>query len=252
MNYRCGHCKALLPDWHEASTKLYGDSVMLGVVDATVETTLASQYGVKGYPTIKVFPGGPKSSSTAQDYMGGRTTQQIVKYALDEVDRSGVPKEVPELTSQSMLEVNCAGSNKLCVLVALPHILDSGAAGRDKYREVLAQVAKAFRGTPFEFMWFEGGNAQLELEQAMEFTFGYPAVAAFSLEKKVYAVQRGSFTEKAIGKFLNSIISGRQVTAPLQALPNVVTTEPWDGLDGVPVEEESLEDIMGEDWGQEL
>jgi protein disulfide-isomerase A6 len=239
-----------MPDWAEASKKLHGEGVLLGVVDATVETTLAQQYGVKGYPTIKVFPGGPKTSSSAQDYQGGRSTAQIVQYALAEVDRTGIPKEIPELTSQELLQEKCSGANKLCVLVALPHILDSGASGRNKYRETLAQVAKSFRGTPFDFLWFEGGNAQTELESALEFTFGYPAVAAMSLEKMVFAVQRGSFNEKAIGKFLNSIINGRQGTLPMQSSPKIKTTQPWDGMDASPVEDEPLDDIMGEDWGE--
>lgn len=238
-----------MPDWAEASKKLYGEGVLLGVVDATVETALAQQYGVKGYPTIKLFPGGPKTPSSAQEYQGGRSTIQIVQYALAEVDRTGSPKEILELTSQDMLQEKCSGSNKLCVVVALPHILDSGAQGRNKYREVLAQVSKSFRGSPFEFLWFEGGNAQMELESTLEFTFGYPAVAAISLDKMAFAVQRGSFNEKAIGKFLNSIISGRQGTLPMQA-PKIITTQPWDGLDAAPVEDEPLDDIMGEDWGE--
>jgi len=246
----CGHCKALMPDWMEASAKLHGEGVLLGVVDATVETTLASQYAVKGFPTIKIFPGGPKTSSSAIDYQGGRTVAQIVQYALAEVDRTGIPKEIPELTNEEMLQEHCSGANKLCVLVALPHILDSGASGRNKYRETFAKVSKSFRGTPFEFLWFEGGNSQMELESILEFTFGYPAVAAISLEKQVFAVQRGSFNEKAISKFLNSIISGRQGTLPMISPPKIVTTTPWDGLDAAPVEEEPLDDIMGEDWGE--
>jgi protein disulfide-isomerase A6 len=240
----CGHCKALMPDWFVASEKLRGEGVMLGFVDATVETALAQQYGVKGFPTIKVFPGGPKTPSSAQEYQGGRTTVQIVQYALAEVDRSGVPKEVPELTTPDMLQDNCGGANKLCILVALPHILDSGAAGRNKYRETLNQVSRSFRGTPFELMWFEGGNEQMELEATLELTFGYPAVAAVSLDKQAFAVQRGAFNEKAISKFLNSIMSGRQATLPMQSSPVVKTTQPWDGLDAALVEEEPLDDFM--------
>ena len=50
----CGHCKQLEPEWNEAAAKLKG-TVKLGKVDATVETGLASKYGIKGYPTIKYF-----------------------------------------------------------------------------------------------------------------------------------------------------------------------------------------------------
>lgn len=65
----CGHCKNLEPEWEEAATKLKG-AVKFGKVDATVETTLAQKYGVKGYPTIKYWNYGEKSSRNVQDYQG--------------------------------------------------------------------------------------------------------------------------------------------------------------------------------------
>jgi len=243
----CGHCKALLPEWATASFKLDGSGAYLGIVDATVETTLASQYDVKGYPTIKIFPGGAnKSSADAMEYQGGRTAEQIVQYALAEVDRTGVPKEIPELTGPDVLEQNCAGANRICVLVALPHILDSGAEGRNKYRQMIANVAKNFRGSAFNFIWFEG-SSQLDLEKKLELTFGYPAVAALSIDKGVYAVQRGSFVEKNIGKFLSGITTGRQPTMKIAEMPEIKSVDPWDGMDGSPIEEEPLDDIMGWD-----
>lgn len=50
----CGHCKKLEPEWNEAAAKLKGQ-VRFGKVDATVEGELAQKFGVRGYPTIKIF-----------------------------------------------------------------------------------------------------------------------------------------------------------------------------------------------------
>jgi protein disulfide-isomerase-like protein len=50
----CGHCKSLAPEWSKAAAQLK-NTVRLGTVDATVESSLASKYGIKGYPTLKVF-----------------------------------------------------------------------------------------------------------------------------------------------------------------------------------------------------
>ena len=245
----CGHCKALQPEWDEASSKLDGSGAFLGIVDATVETSLASQFGVSGYPTIKVFPGGSgKTYSDAMEYEGGRQSEQIVQYALAEVDRSGVPKEIPELTSAQVMKDTCEGTNKICVFFALPHILESGADGRNKYKDIMASSAKAVRGMSFHFIWFEG-SSQPSLEQELELTFGYPAVAAYSVEKGVYAVHRASFTETNIRKFLMGITTGRQSTYAIRSVPEINTVEPWDGKDGVPFEEEPLDDIMG--WDDE-
>ena len=247
----CGHCKALLPEYEQAAQSLATQKadVLLGIVDATVEEDLARQYRVQGYPTIKVFPGGtPKHPSMARDYPGGRDTASMVQHILMEVDKSGVPKEIPELIHSQMMLEECQGTGQICVVAALPHILDSGVEGRNTYRDILTAASKSVRGmSAFTFFWFEGGSNQLDLEDSLELTFGYPALAAFSIDKMVYTVQRSSFSEGNIRKFLLGITSGRQGTMTMTDVPKVATAEPWDGKEGVPFEEESLEDIMGWD-----
>ena len=74
----CGHCKNLEPHWKQAAGELKG-KVKLGAVDATVHQSLAGKYGVQGYPTIKYFPAGSKGD--AEEYDGGRTADDIVKWA---------------------------------------------------------------------------------------------------------------------------------------------------------------------------
>lgn len=53
----CGHCKALAPEYEVAATALKEKNIPLVKVDCTEEGDLCKEYGVEGYPTIKVFRG---------------------------------------------------------------------------------------------------------------------------------------------------------------------------------------------------
>jgi protein disulfide-isomerase A6 len=237
----CGHCVRLEPEWKEAGRILASEDVVLGWVDATVEEQLAYAYQVQGYPTIKIFSGGSKSGTTPYDYPGERVAPALVEFLLTEVEKTGVPRPIPELTDFALLEESCGGANHLCVLAALPHILDSGAAGREAYLQSLSKVAKTFRKN-FSFLWFEGGTAQTELEEALGLTFGFPALVALSLDRQALAVLHGAFRDTNIQTFLFGITTGRQAVLPLTAALNVATTTPWDGLDGqVDAEEDDFD-----------
>lgn len=64
----CGHCKSLAPEYEEAATTLKEKNIALAKVDCTEEADLCQQYGVEGYPTIKVFRG----PDNVQPYSGQR------------------------------------------------------------------------------------------------------------------------------------------------------------------------------------
>ena len=64
----CGHCKALAPEYEEAATQLKEKEIPLVKVDCTEEVDLCKDYGVEGYPTLKVFRG----PDNIQAYQGAR------------------------------------------------------------------------------------------------------------------------------------------------------------------------------------
>ncbi|GAB4844164.1 disulfide-isomerase [Ancistrocladus abbreviatus] len=77
----CGHCKKLAPEYEKAASILsnHDPSIILAKVDANEESNreLASNYEVKGFPTLKILRNGGK---TVQDYKGPRDAEGIVEY----------------------------------------------------------------------------------------------------------------------------------------------------------------------------
>jgi protein disulfide-isomerase A6 len=202
----CGHCKALAPQWEAAASRLAPEGVKLGAVDATVATGLAQRYGIKGFPTIKLFTAGPKS--TPIDYSGPREADAIIQYAQQTLENAGVPIPIHQLTSQDGFSKICGNPQiKICAILFVPHILDTGANGRNEYLNMFQDIAKSFRKMPFAFIWSEVGSQQ-NLEDSIELNGNVPTVAVLSLEKKVYAVPKVSWSKKNIHAFLSGVLSG--------------------------------------------
>ncbi|VDN33828.1 unnamed protein product [Gongylonema pulchrum] len=129
----CGHCKALKPHWDQAASELHG-KVKLGALDATVHQSTASRFGIQGFPTIKYFAPG-SSDSDAEDYNGGRTSADIVEYALAKVAENMPAPEVIEALSQDVVDDACK-EKQLCIVAVLPHILDCQSKCRNDYLKV--------------------------------------------------------------------------------------------------------------------
>jgi len=83
----CGHCKALQPKYDTAATELKSNlKVKLAKVDATENGTIASRYGVQGYPTLKWFPAGTDKDVTPTAYDSEREVAALVKFCTDRTD----------------------------------------------------------------------------------------------------------------------------------------------------------------------
>jgi protein disulfide-isomerase A6 len=135
----CGHCKNLEPHWNQAAAELRG-KVKVAKVDATVHSRLASRYGVRGYPTIKVFPPGPKSDSKVQDYDGPRESGGIVTIALEKLDKFGFVPNIEQITNNEQFKDACVERTGVCVIAFLPILEDSSVKERKKYIQVLKDV----------------------------------------------------------------------------------------------------------------
>ncbi|RXM98115.1 Protein disulfide-isomerase A6 [Acipenser ruthenus] len=248
----CGHCKNLEPVWAAAASEVKEQTkgkVKLGAVDATVHQMIASRYGIQGFPTIKVF----RKGEQPEDYEGGRSKADIVARALDLFSDNAAPPELLEILNGDILKKTCE-DYQLCIIAALPHILDTGASGRNGYLEVMMKMAEKYKKKMWGWLWTEAG-VQMDLEQSLGIGgFGYPAMAAINYRKMKFALLKGSFSEQGIHEFLRDLSMGRGSTATVGGgtLPNINSVEPWDGKDGeLPVEDDiDLSDVELDDLGR--
>lgn len=237
----CGHCKNLAPEWKKAAKKLE-NKVKLGAMDCTdaANKAVCDEYEVKGFPTIYSFASNSKDAP--EKYEQGRTDTAIVSHAMDMYYDSQEPVETAQLVDDAILQSTCA-EKTLCLIAFLPHILDTGADGRNKFIQILNDVADRHKKASFGVVWSEA-MAQPKLEESVRVGgAGYPAAAVISIRKSAFVPFAGQFATLSLKEFITGILSGnlRSIKSP-NGFPSAVTVDPWDGKDGsLPVEEDDLE-----------
>ncbi|KAL7535153.1 hypothetical protein ACHAXR_006307 [Thalassiosira sp. AJA248-18] len=101
----CGHCKSLAPDWDALGATYAGSSsVLIGSVDCTTDenSDMCQEYGVQGYPTLKVFKDG---NTEGEDYNGGRSLDELTSFADEELNKKCLVGSEEEMGKE---ESNCS------------------------------------------------------------------------------------------------------------------------------------------------
>jgi len=175
--------------------------VRFAKVDADSNKGLAQRFGVQGYPTIKYFNYGRKSSvSDAKPYESGRDAVSIKAFASDLLDKADIEPDLFELINQKTYEDNCKGTT-ICVISFLPNIYESNAAERNAYIATIKKVAKSNRAIPLTFFWLSAGD-QLDLERSLNLGFGFPAMIAIAPSKDIVATMTGAFNKENSSNFI--------------------------------------------------
>ncbi|KAK9062091.1 hypothetical protein SSX86_019276 [Deinandra increscens subsp. villosa] len=93
----CGHCKSLAPEYEQAASVLssHDPPVALAKVDANAEENkgLAEQFGIQGFPTIKILKNG---GDVVQDYKGPREAAGIIDFLKKQVGPASFEVKTPE------------------------------------------------------------------------------------------------------------------------------------------------------------
>nr|BAN42054.1 thioredoxin domain-containing protein C13F5.05, putative [Entamoeba invadens] len=79
----CGHCKHLAPEFAAAAKEVNGKAIF-AAVDCEVEKEICGQFGVQGFPTVKLFSAQKTHSKrTPKDYNGPREAKAIIGTMYD-------------------------------------------------------------------------------------------------------------------------------------------------------------------------
>lgn len=221
----CGHCKALEPEYAAAAEALSGEKITLAAVDATVHTDLASEYDIKGFPTILVF--GVSDTGEPVPYNGARTAGAIEAYALDLVSS---PSVLEELVAPELYQSEC-DDRKLCFILAVPPVEDTGADGRQIYLDTFRALTAKYAANQFGWLW-TSALTHPAMEEALGMGgAGYPAVAVINARKSRMASFRGKLELDSLTYWINRVLRGKEATYPFDLEPttDIANVEPWDG-----------------------
>ncbi|KAG8462978.1 hypothetical protein KFE25_001751 [Diacronema lutheri] len=121
-----------------------------------------------------------------------------------------------------------------CILLFVPHLLDSGAAGRMELLGALVDAASRERGKPLVYLWAEAG-AQPELEAALHVGATYPKLVLYSPRLRVGTPLQLALTPANIGSFLlKAALSRLPVRPALFDADALASPAPWDLQDAQP------------------
>ncbi|XP_021300734.1 protein disulfide isomerase-like 2-3 [Herrania umbratica] len=200
----CGHCQALTPTWEKAANVLKGVATV-AALDADAHKSLAQEYGIRGFPTIKVFaPGKPPV-----DYQGARDVKPIAEFALQQVkallkDRlagkaSGGSSEKSEPSAS--VELNSRNFDELVLKSKELWIVEFFAPWCGHCKKLAPEWKKAANNLKGKVKL---GHVDCDSEKSLMSRFnvqGFPTILAFGADKDSPIPYEGARTASAIESF---------------------------------------------------
>lgn len=169
----CGHCKKLAPEYEKAAETLKEEGIVLANVDATLDENkeLAAKYGVRGFPTLKMFRGDEESSS---EYQGPREAPGIVTYCKSEFGPATTQLNTTEQVTEAIVPdedvivlgaFDGEGSEGLKTFVEVAEALRGEAVFK---HTVKTDIVKGASGAASVFLYKSFDEKEMKYDGAME------------------------------------------------------------------------------------
>ncbi|CAN0897089.1 Protein disulfide isomerase-like 2-3 [Linum grandiflorum] len=198
----CGHCKALSPAWEKAATSLKGIATV-AALDADAHKSLAQEYGIQGFPTIKVFiPGKPPV-----DYQGARETRPIVNFAFKQIKALVYDRLEGKSTSSAKsgpnesIELNSRNFDELVVKSKELWIVEFFAPWCGHCKKLAPEWKKAAGNLKGKAKL---GHVDCDAEKSLMSRFkvqGFPTILVFGADKDTPTPYEGARTASGIESF---------------------------------------------------
>ncbi|EXJ95571.1 protein disulfide-isomerase A1 [Capronia coronata CBS 617.96] len=175
----CGHCKALAPEYEEAASTLKEKNIALVKVDCTSEGDLCKDYGVEGYPTVKVFRG----TDNVKPYPGARKAPAIISY----MTKQQLPA-VSLLTPETLDDFKTTDK-----VVVVAYIAPDDKASNQTF----TALAESLRD---EYIFGASNDASLAKAEGVK----QPAIVLYKDFDEGKSTFDGKFEDEAITKFIKT------------------------------------------------
>lgn len=120
-----------------------------------------------------------------------------------------------------------------CIILFVPHILDTSAEGRMETLGALVDAVANEREKPLVYFWSEAG-AQPAVEKALDVGATYPKLLLYSPRHGVGAPLQLALTVQNIQAFILKAALARLPVRPAAIdVQEIASPEPWDLRDGV-------------------
>ncbi|KAH9793476.1 protein disulfide isomerase-like 2-3 [Citrus sinensis] len=202
----CGHCQALTPIWEKAATVLKGVATV-AALDANEHQSLAQEYGIRGFPTIKVFvPGKPPV-----DYQGARDVKPIAEFALQQIKAllkerlsgkaTGGSSDKSKSDSNESIELNSSNFDELVLKSKDLWIVEFFAPWCGHCKKLAPEWKKAANNLKGKVKL---GHVDCDSEKSLMSKFnvqGFPTILVFGADKDSPIPYEGARTAGAIESF---------------------------------------------------